>query len=451
MDARATAEAVQSGRRTAVEAVAEALDTIEARDGDLHAFVAVDASDAVRQAEAVDRRIAGGARPALAGIPVGVKDNIWVGGRRVTQGSRWFADFVAPEDAIAVARLRQAGAVIVGMTNTPEFAAKGLTTSPLHGPTRHPADPSLTPGGSSGGSSVAVAAGMVPLALGTDGGGSGRRPPAHVGVVGFKPSLGAIPYGPGFPEPFVGLSVIAPIARTVGDVALAFDALAGPDPRDPESLVVLDPAPGEGQPLRVAFSPTFGLDVPVDDDVAAAVERAGERMAAGGFAVRRADPVWPEGCDEDALMPLQHAGLAALHGDAFARDRGRFDPDIAAQIERGLSLSGPAVMRARILSVEVARNLAAFFADVDLLVGPTTPCVAWPLDRLGPATIGGRAVAARGHAVFTPLFNHAGVPAISIPCGAGRDGLPVGLQIVARRGADRMLLAAAAEVERLLA
>ena len=156
------------------------------------------------EAQQVRARIAAGERPALAGVPVVVKDNIWVAGRRIAQGSRLFADHVAPQDAIAVARLRRAGAVIIGIGNCPEFACKGVTNSPLHGVARHPLDLRLTPGGSSGGNAAALAADFAPIALGTDGGGSGRRPPAHTGVVGFKPSLGAIPYGPGFPRAVLG-------------------------------------------------------------------------------------------------------------------------------------------------------------------------------------------------------------------------------------------------------
>lgn len=432
--------------------VDDCLARIGACNPDLNAFVSIDETDARRQAADVDRRVAAGERLPLAGVPVAVKDNIWVGGRRITQGSRLFADFIAPHDALAVERLREAGAVIIGITNTPEFAAKGLTNNLLYGPTRHHLDRGLTPGGSSGGSAVAVASGMVPLAIGTDAGGSSRRPPAHVGIVGFKPSFGAIPYGPGFAEPFSGLSVIAPMAKTVDDVTLAFNVLAGPDPRDPDSILIEPEAfDAAERPLRIAFSPTFGLNVPVDDDVAAAVEHAVDRLSAAGCAVRRADPVWPEGGTEDGLMPLQHGGLAAIYGDAFERDPDLFDPDIAAQIRRGLALSGVAVAKARLLGAQVAVAVAQFMLDFDLLIGPTTPCVAWSLDRLGPETIGGMAVAARSHAAFTPLFNHAGVPALSLPCGGGRAGLPVGLQIITRRGADRGLLAFAREAEQMVA
>ncbi|MGH7037781.1 MAG: amidase [Stellaceae bacterium] len=416
-----------------------------------NALVGFDPEEGRRAAIAVDRRVAGGERLPLAGVPVAIKDNIWVAGRRVTQGSRLFRDFIAPADAIAVARLKAAGAVIVGISNTPEFAAKGVTNNYVYGPTRHPADPRLTPGGSSGGSATAVAAGMVPLALGTDAGGSGRRPPAHVGVVGFKPSYGAIPYGPGFAEPFVGISVIAPIARSVADIAAAFAALAGPDQRDPDSILALaaeDAAPVAD--LRIAYSPRFGLDVPVDSDVKTAIEAAIASLAAADARIVRRDPTWPAGATENALLPLQHAALASLYGDRFRREPALFDPDIAAQIESGLAFSGTAVAGAMLLAGEIARGLAAFFGDADLIIGPTTPCVAWPNDRAGPETIGGLAVPPRGHAVFTPLFNHAKVPAISIPCGTGRDGLPVGLQIVGPRGNDRRVLRFAQFAENVL-
>lgn len=447
--ARTIAADVLAGRSSAVAEVEACLERIAALNPALNALVSVDTCRALDAARVVDRRVAAGERPALAGVPVAVKDNIWVAGWRVTQGSRLFADFIAPADAIAVERLTAAGAVVVGMANTSEFACKGVTTNPLFGPTRHPLDHRLTPGGSSGGPAAAVAAGLVPLALGTDAGGSSRRPPAHVGVVGFKPSFGAIPYGPGFAEPFTGLSVMALIASEVGDVALAFAALAGPDPSDPDSAAVAGTDGRPAEALTVAYSPRLGLDVPVDEEVADAVERAVERLAAAGCRIVRRDPVWPSAATETALMPLQHAGLAAIHGDAFRRDPGLFDPDIAAQIERGLSLSGVEVAAALALGAEVAQAAAAFFADSDLLLCPTVPCVAWPLDRLGPETIGGIAVPPRAHAVFTPLFNHARVPALSLPCGRGRDRLPVGLQIVGPRGADRRVLAFAAFAERV--
>lgn len=449
--AAVVAEAVRAGRSSARAETQAALDRIAAGNPALNAFVTVDEAAALAEAEMVDRRVAAGERLPLAGVPVAVKDTIWVGGRRVTQGSRLFADFHAPADAVAVERLRRAGAVIIGMANSSEFACKGVTTNPLFGPTRHPQNPDLTPGGSSGGPAVAVAAGLVPLALGTDAGGSSRRPPAHVGAVGFKPSFGAIPYGPGFAEPFTGIAVMAPIAADVADAALMFEALCGPDPRDPDSVAIalMDGRPPES--LTVAYSPRFGLDAPMDDEVRQAVDGAVEVLDRAGVRIVRRDPPWPDGVTETALMPLQHAGLAALYGDAIRRDPSLFDPDIAVQIENGLRLTGAEVAAAQLLAVEVARALAGYFTAVDLVIGPTTPCVAWPLDRLGPEIIGGRVVPPRAHAVFTPLFNHAKVPAISLPCGGGRDVLPVGLQLVAPRGLDRRLLRFAAFTETVLA
>ncbi|BAL77918.1 amidase [Bradyrhizobium cosmicum] len=446
--AREIAADVTAGRTSAVKTAEAALARIEAARA-LNAVVTIDPTRTLADAAAVDARLHSGEAMPLAGVPVIVKDNIWAAGWRITQGSRLFADFVAPKDAIAIARLRQAGAVIVGIGATSEFASKGVTTSQLFGPTRHPLDPTLTPGGSSGGPVAAVAAGLVPLAIGTDAGGSSRRPPAHVGVAGFKPSYGAIPYGPGFAEPFFGLSVIAPIAADVADIALAFEVMAGIDPRDPDSAVVAREAE-DITDLRIAFSPRLGLDVAVDDVVANGLVSAVERIAATGLRIATRDPVWPAGATEEAIMPLQHAGLAALYGNTFRKDPNVFDPDIARQIERGLSWSGAEVAGALVASTAIANAFAAFFSEADLLLAPTVPCVAWPLTQLGPDTIGGRPASPRAHAVFTPFVNHARLPAISIPCGTDERGLPFGLQIISRRGQDRTLLRAAQRLESVL-
>ncbi|WP_315775565.1 MULTISPECIES: amidase [unclassified Bradyrhizobium] len=448
MRASDIARAVMARQSTAREMAEQALARIAAAR-DLNAVVTTDPARTCAEADAVDARVAAGEAMPLAGVPIVVKDNIWVGGWRITQGSRLFADFIAPEDAIAIARLRRAGAVIVGVGATSEFACKGVTTSQLFGPTVHPQDRQLTPGGSSGGPAVAVAAGLVPLAIGTDAGGSSRRPPAHVGVVGFKPSFGAIPYGPGFPEPFWRISVIAPIAADVGDARLAFEIMAGAEPRDPDTFDVA--AADHATPLRVAFSPRLGLDVAVDGDISAGLQRAVDRLRAGGMPIVDKYPVWPAGLAEDAVMPLQHAGLAALYGDAFHNDPAQFDPDIAKQIERGLGLSGADVARALEASAQIARAFASFFTQADVLLAPTVPCVAWPFTQLGPSKIGGKPVSPRAHAVFTPYANHAGVPAISIPCGTNVHGLPFGLQLIAARGRDRLLLDVAADAERILA
>ncbi|WP_077003315.1 amidase [Variovorax sp. KK3] len=443
---------VNAGRLDPAEVVAAFRQRIEARNGELNAVVGEAPASLDADLDALRTHLRRGEALPLAGVPVLVKDVVWVAGQRVTQGSLLFKDFIAPCDALAVERLRAAGAIVIGMANSSEFACKGLTTNKVYGLTRHPMDPALTPGGSSGGCASAVAARMAPLALGTDGGGSSRRPPAHVGVVGFKPSFGAVPDPFGFPHAFIGLQTMAPIARNVADTALMFEAMAGPDARDPASLLLPEAAsPKSAQQLRIAFSPRLGLDVPVDEDVQTCIDRAVAALRSAGLSIEHEDPAWPAGANEDALMPLQHTGLAHLFGDEWRRDPGRFDPDVARQIERGLQWTGADVSRARAAGATIASTLAEFLARHDLLLCPTTPCVAWPADRLGPSHIGGHAVEPRAHAVFTPFINHAMAAAISIPCGSGRDGLPVGLQVIAARGRDRQLLAAAQSIETLLA
>ena len=447
MGARDIAAAVNTSKLDAVEVTESFIARIEQANPALNALVRFEPEMARREASDVRRRQKCGEHMPLAGVPVVVKDNVWVGGRRIAQGSRLYADHVAPEDAIGVARLRKAGAVIIGIGNSPEFACKGVTNSPFHGTTLHPLDDRLTPGGSSGGNAAALAADFAPIALGTDGGGSGRRPPAHTGTVGFKPSFGAIPYGPGSPEPFWGIAVLAPMGRTVSDVETLFDVIAGPHPRDPESIPVDPSTPPDPIRGRIAFSPQLGLGVPVDPEVSRAIEAAIGVLNDAGWPIERADPRWPNGFSEAAVMPMQAAGLVALHGDAFKRDPEAFDPDIRAQIERGLKLTEADVAQALEASQQIKRTVGVFFQDYDLLLCPTAPCVAWPHKRLGPERIGGIEVGPRGHAVFTPLFNHGLVPAISIPAGQGRDGLPVGLQIIGRRGQDHRVLAAAAVAE----
>ncbi len=451
-DATTIAREVNAGRLDPVDVVDAFQAVVASRNAEINALVRYSPESARAQARYVATRTRADEKLPLAGVPLVVKDNLFVEGVAISQGSRLFADHIAPHDAIAVERARAAGAVIIGIGNCPEFACKGQTNSPLHGTARNPHDRSLTPGGSSGGNAAAIAANFAPIGLGTDGGGSGRRPAAHTGIVGFKPSFGAIPYGPGFPEPFWGIATIAPMGRTVADVTALFDAVAGVDLRDPDSIAIKPRrTDADMATLRIAYSPRLGLEVPVDDDVVAAIDTAVEYLRQSGWRIEIAAPQWPVGLKEDALMPLQAGGLAAIHGDAFRKGASRFDPDIAAQIERGLGLTAADVGAALEASAAIKRAVGYFFGDYDLLLCPTAPCVAWSADRLGPTHVGGQAVGLRGHAVFTPFFNHALTPAISIPAGTGRTGLPVGLQIIGRRASDWCVLQAAAAAELILA
>jgi aspartyl-tRNA(Asn)/glutamyl-tRNA(Gln) amidotransferase subunit A len=268
-------------------------------------------------------------------------------------------------------------------------------------------------------------------------------------VVGLKTSGGAIPspfgFG-GFYGPLYG--VVAPMGRTVADVRLAFDVMAGPDPRDPGSVAVADAHP-PARP-RIAYSPRLGLDVAVDPDVRTAVDQAVERQRAAGWAIEPADITWPDGTNEDAFSALTTAAAAHMHAAQWRREPDVFGDNIAGMIASGLKVSGAEVVAAAQLADRVARTVADFFTTYDYLLTPTTACVSWPVEQVFPPVIEGRPASPRGHAAFTPLFNQALVPAISVPCGTGRDGLPVGLQIVTRRLHDRPLLEMAARAETVL-
>jgi aspartyl-tRNA(Asn)/glutamyl-tRNA(Gln) amidotransferase subunit A len=442
---------VRSRQVSAREVAQSSLAQVERGNPVLNALIHVDPEHVLAAADELDRRSK--QDPAsmgpLCGATFSAKDNLWMKNRPASQGSRLYADFVAPASAVAVDRLQAAGGVALAGSNCSEFACKGNTTNLIHGATRNPWDKALTPGGSSGGAAAAVAAGLGHLALCTDGGGSTRRPAAHTGVVGFKPSAGAIAHPIGFAEPVFGNSVVGLMARTVEDVAALFDAVAGADPRDPLCVAGAMPSPVSGhlqntlKGMRIAFSPRLGLDVMVDPDVAAATARAAGWLRDARADVIEADPQWPQGTSEDALMPLQLSGLAAIHGEAFRQNPGLFDPDIGAQIERGLSLSGAQVASALLHREALYRSLAEFFSRFDLLLTPTTPCVAWPLQDLGPRTIAGQPVSPRAHAAFTPIFNHVYAPACSVPIALDRQGLPIGAQLVAPRWHDAAVLQAA--------
>lgn len=452
LSACALAAQVHAGTLSAVAVARHFIARVERLNPGLNAIVQFDAAQVLAEAEAVDARLAAGEALPMAGVPFTVKDNLWVAGRRIAQGSRLFEDFVAPRDAWAVARLRSLGAVVLGITNCSEFACKGVTSNLLYGATRHPLDPALTPGGSSGGAVAALAAGLGLLALGTDAGGSTRRPAAHCGLVGFKPSNGLIPHPWGFAEPNFGLSVIGQLARGVDDCAWLYDQLLAYDAADPAGVPIavgLQAGTGLHEPvtaLRVAWSPQLGCDFAVDADVLQALQRRVDALRAAGWQIEDADPPWPAQAREYPLLALQQAGLHALYGARLADAREHIDPVLVAQIEAGAAVTPAQVAQALRLKEKLVACLAGFFERYDLLLCPTTPVTAWPLEQLGPPTIGGRPAGPRGHAAFTPLFNYCGVPACSVPAGSVR-GLPVGLQVVGPRWEDGRVLRGAAGVE----
>jgi aspartyl-tRNA(Asn)/glutamyl-tRNA(Gln) amidotransferase subunit A len=453
LKAHQIAHHINAGQLSAVDVATAICDRLEALNPSLNAFIDYDRHAVLGQARATDARIAAGESLPLAGVPFSVKDNLWLGGRPATFGSRLFADFVAPRDSWCVARLRELGAVALGVTNCSEFACKGVTTNRLHGTTLNPWNLSLTPGGSSGGAVAAVAAGLGPLALATDAGGSTRRPAAHTGLVGFKPSLGAVPNPWGFTDPNHLLSVIGQVGRDVEDVALIARSLyawCADDPLSQPHFSAESLAPSQREPrsLRVAWSADLGLGLPLDAEVEKVMSIALDTLRAAGWNIETASPCWPAPLEGYALLGLQHTALAAQFGALPAETLAQLDPDILAQIDTGRTLPGTATAELLQLRNGLSSALAAFFNDYDLLLCPTAPVEAWPVEQLGPATIGGQPAGPRGHAGYTPMFNYCGVPALSLPCGLGPRGLPVGVQIVAARYQDGQVLQAAAIMER---
>lgn len=431
--ARDLAATIQQGETTPQSVVTEAIARAKERNPAINAICAMN-PNAMAEAATVAHRLEAGETLSLAGVPVLIKDNIWVKDLPITNGSRLYADHIALKDAEAVKRLRNAGAVILGITTCSEFACKGATSTPLHGITRNPIDLKLTPGGSSGGSVAAVAAGIAPLALGTDAGGSSRRPPAHTGLCGFKPTQDIIPYGPSFDEPVWGISVICPIARDVGDIALAMEVLAGIDPQ------VMSPS-------ALAISADFGTGQRLDPDVAANFSAVCACLRKAGLTLEDASLDWPDDITCQDLQPLQYAGLAHAYGTTWKKTPQRFDPAIGEQIEKGMTLTGTDVAAAHQVSHKMRDTLRAALDRYGFIATPTTPCAAWSVDLNAPAHIGGKPAQPRDHAAFTPQINHAGVPAISIPCGTNSAGLPLGLQLIAPAGHDAALIALAQTLE----
>jgi aspartyl-tRNA(Asn)/glutamyl-tRNA(Gln) amidotransferase subunit A len=399
----------------------------------LNAIVAL-APDAVAAAEAADVRLrAGRGLSPLDGVPVTVKDNLLLRGCPAAWGSPRFAGFVPDHDEAPVARLRAAGAVLMGKTNTPELALRGYTDNPVYGVTRNPWDLALTPGGSSGGAVAAVTAGLCPLALATDGGGSIRRPAGHTGLVGLKPGVGRIPRAGGFTPLMFDCEVVGPIARTVSGARLMFAALA----------------PGRVEPrqraARILVVERWG-SAPIDPEIAERCREAGARLLALGhtvthgrlpFSVEAGTTAW------QALTPVGLARLAALAPGVLAVCA----PDFAEQARAGQGMS--AADYAGVLEALFAFRAATAtaFETIDLILTPTAAAQPWPADEPYPPVIDGQPVGPRGHAVFTAWVNACGHPAIALPARPADDGLPVGVQLVGAPGADEWLLDIAAAYE----
>lgn len=459
LSAATIAARVRAGQLSAREVTEVALERLERLNPLLHAFCTPAPELALRSATALDARIARGEPVgALAGVPVGIKDLVLTKDIPTVSGSPAYVDFLPEEDDIVVERLRAADAILLGKTSVPEFGFSGVGDNPVFPTCRNPWDPARTPGGSSSGSGAAVAAGIGPLAIASDGGGSIRIPAAHCGVVGVKPSNGRVPLYPGCrDERYPGVSSwetlehIGPHARTVADAALMLSVIgSGPDPRDRHSLpgpefdwreVVLAP---DLRGLRVAYSADFGF-AEVDAEVRRVVDEAVSVFERDlGCVVERVDP----GID-DALESFWGVVAADCDLAGMRRLSTEFGATMSPHLVEFLAMDWRAedLTNANMARKRMANRLARFMRDYDLLLTPTLAVPPFELGIQGPTTINGVDVAPHAWLAFTFPFNLTGQPAVSVPAGFTDEGLPVGLQIVGRHLDDPGVLRAAAAFE----
>jgi Asp-tRNA(Asn)/Glu-tRNA(Gln) amidotransferase A subunit family amidase len=435
-----------------VDVVSNSLARIDAVNPTLNCFCFVWHDEALEAARAAAQMVARGeALGPLHGVPVALKDTTPTAGHRTTLGSYTHEHWIPERDAYIVGALRRAGAIVVGKTTTPEFAHTLITDSPLWGVTRNPWNLERTTGGSSGGSAAAVAAGCVPLAEGTDMGGSVRIPAAWCGVVGLKPGLGRIPMNT-LPGLFDLMSHHGPLASTVDDARLFLQVTQGPDDADilsiPCPLDLRSTIPASVEGMRLALSIDLGLWA-VDPAIEASVRAAARALQAAGASVDEVD-VSVTRADETAWVDLWGVFMATYYGHLVEEYRGKMDPDVLQLIERGNSLSAVHIKRLELLRTDLWRRMATVLASHDALLCPamaTGPSPAAKADRQKVHFDDGKYHAADMTGVFNLI---APVPAMSIPCGWDGDGMPVGLQVVGRRWREDTVLRIGRAVETAL-
>lgn len=448
MSAAELSVAYASRELSPVEVTETLLGRIEALDAEVNAFCLIDAGTTLAQAEASQERwMAGEPLSPLDGVPVAVKDLLLTKGWPTRRGSLT-VDANGPwtEDAPTVARLKEAGAVLLGKTTTPEFGWKGSTDSPLTGITRNPWDRRKTPGGSSGGSSAALAARFAPLALGTDGGGSIRIPASFTATYGIKPSFGRVAAYP--LSPFGTVAHVGPMTRTVRDAALMMNVLALPDERDwfciPGRDADYTARLGESMKgKRIAYSPRLGYAKKVLPEVEALAAAAARRFEAMGAVVDEVDPSTDD--PSDIFQKIWWAGAGYLLGDLPEEKKAQLDPGLRKMAEEGTKIPLKAYLAATAARGAYGSRLRQFMERYDFILTPTTATTAFDVGRLSPLDDDGRA-----WMQWTPFsfpFNLTQQPAASINCGFSSDGLPVGLQIVGRMFDDAGVLAASAAYE----
>jgi aspartyl-tRNA(Asn)/glutamyl-tRNA(Gln) amidotransferase subunit A len=426
----------KSREATPEQALQSVIDRIEEVNPRLNAIVTLDVQGAMQAARDADARwVAGGALGLLDGIPFTVKDNLFVGGLRATWGSLLFADHVAHCDDLPVARLRQAGAVIVGKTNTPELAMAAHTNNKIFGETANPWNTDLSPGGSSGGAAAAVASGCAPFAIGTDAGGSIRRPAGHCGVAGLKPGAGRVPRRFGFPPLAQDLQVVGPIARSVADLKAVFAQIAVP-------------AWWETEPRRLRIGAFAAIgDAPIEPAVAASFEAALSGLRALGHQVDLIDPIWDTDEVGSIFDGLVSSGIARVLAGVPAWEVGATE-SIANQGRRG-------AQRSAVQYIGDLDRLTAFrwrmqdaIVGFDAIATPSASCLPWPRSQPSPKLIGGRDPGPRGGAIFSTAVNLAGLPAVALPAPIEPHCMPAGFQLIGAMNGEETLLDLAEAYER---
>ena len=451
----------QIGRKqlSPVELVESCIGRIEAVDGAVNAVVARDfgaARAAARKAEAMV--MAGDSLPALHGLPVGIKDLDPTANLRTTWGSPIFRDHVPEHDSMMVAGIRRAGGIVIGKTNTPEWGAGANTRNAVHGATGNPFDPVKSAAGSSGGSAVALATGMVPLATGSDTGGSLRNPAAFCGIVGFRPTPGLVPNETRLLG-WSGLGVLGPMARTVPDLCLLLSAMVSDDSHDPLATTIAgrrvrNPAEFFPTPrvqlgkVRAAFTADFGF-APTERHIA---DVFAEKTSHFRHLFSAATDATPDcsGADE-AFAILRAVAFLASHLDRVRMYPKLVGPNVRANVEEGLRYTAADVAHAEVLQTELYRRWQRFFSDHDVLITPSITISPRPWSELYPAEIDG--VPTRSYFHWLALayaVTLAGHPAVSLPVGRDRHGMPFGLQIIGPRGGDAYVLAVATALEEAL-
>jgi aspartyl-tRNA(Asn)/glutamyl-tRNA(Gln) amidotransferase subunit A len=441
---------IRSKAISPVELMEETLKRIEAINPALNAFVVIRAEEAIDEAKALEKRIVSGEdQGPLAGIPIGVKDLEDVKDMVTSFGSIPYKNNLSHQDSVQVARLKASGAIVVGKTNTPEFGFTAFTKNRLYGVTRNPWNREYTPGGSSGGSAAAVAAGMVPLATGSDAGGSIRIPACFSGCFGFKPSYGRIPLGPLSLQHMSRTWTLGPLSRTVGDAAFYLDCVAGYHPVDPDSL----PHPEVSYmkclnklstPLRIGFSPTLGY-ARVEQDVMDLVEQAVSSFEQMGHRVETWKGKLPD--VSQAWSDLVNCDIYAQIHEDLDKIRPELGRTLVESLDQAKGLSVKDQIENQRIRTKLNQSLLKIFDRFDLFLTPTMPTEAFAAKGPPPTKIDGKPIPLLGAVAFTYPFNLSGHPAATVRVGLTKRGLPVGLQIIAPRHRDDLVLQAAYSYE----